>query len=150
MQVSSCIRIHRDVWRGSTYVPDCRYGARTSVWIPGVRCRFRRDAVGDRRDMAEQVGHTRVAEERDFPLIQEIEAAISRLAPDLRDGSGTPDHAYETVLVVGEPPVGFAHISEVDGRFSLERIAVRPDQARQGAWHGAGARRRRVRRRSRW
>lgn len=53
------------------------------------------------------------------------------MIPDLPDGLGTPDRDG-TLLVVGEPAVGFAHISEVDGRFNLERIVVRPDQTRQG------------------
>jgi GNAT superfamily N-acetyltransferase len=36
------------------------------------------------------------------------------------------------VLVVGEPPVGFARLEVVDGQAHLEQLAVHPDQARRG------------------
>ena len=36
------------------------------------------------------------------------------------------------LLVVGDPPVGFARIEEVDGLAHLEQLSVHPDRARQG------------------
>lgn len=36
------------------------------------------------------------------------------------------------LLVVGEPPVGFAHVLDLDGHAHLEQIAVLPDQQRRG------------------
>ncbi len=90
--------------------------------------------------MAEQFGDTRVAEERDFPSLQEIEAATSQLFPGLRGtndsdlptASGDRVGSGGTVLVVGEPAVGFARVSEVGGKFRLDQVAVHPDHARQG------------------
>ena len=90
--------------------------------------------------MAEQFGRTRAAEKRDFPLLQGIEAAATKMFVPLMDTSdwGTPlsgeDRATAggTVLVVGDPVVGFVHVAEVDGKFRLDQLAVHPDHARQG------------------
>jgi GNAT superfamily N-acetyltransferase len=36
------------------------------------------------------------------------------------------------VLVTGEPPVGFAHVLDLEGTAHLEQLAVRPDHHRHG------------------
>ena len=36
------------------------------------------------------------------------------------------------LLVAGEPPVGFAHVLELDGHAHLEQVSVRPDAQRRG------------------
>lgn len=36
------------------------------------------------------------------------------------------------LLVAGEPPVGFAHVLEIDDHAHLDQVSVRPDAQRQG------------------
>jgi GNAT superfamily N-acetyltransferase len=52
---------------------------------------------------------------------------------DLPPAAGVEElRASAAVLVVGDPPVGFARLEVVDGQAHLEQLAVHPDRARRG------------------
>ena len=84
--------------------------------------------------MALSVTAVRIAEPEDLQHIQAIEADADRQFGSLMDisGWGSPPTGAEratrgTVLVIGQPAVGFAHVTKVDGRHHLEALAVRPE-----------------------
>jgi len=90
--------------------------------------------------MTEQFGLARIAEDADLSLLQGIESAATELFSSLMDIGAwsvppTGDDRVDSggnVLVVGTPAVGFAHVTEIDGKFRLDQVAVHPDHARQG------------------
>jgi GNAT superfamily N-acetyltransferase len=82
----------------------------------------------------------REARAADVPLLAAIEADADEL---FLERFGNPPWDPPTpgqdrvatagfVLVAGRPPVGFAHVVEVDGDAHLELLAVRRDHGRQG------------------
>ncbi|WP_122818169.1 GNAT family N-acetyltransferase [Nocardioides pantholopis] len=52
------------------------------------------------------------------------------VAPAPSGGSRADQPGF--LLVAGDPPVGFAHVLEIDGAAHLEQLAVHPDHGRQG------------------
>jgi GNAT superfamily N-acetyltransferase len=79
-----------------------------------------------------------MASDDDLMVLPALEAAsdtafeaigITGLPP-----AGTVDELRRAaaVMVVGEPPVGFARLEVVDGQAHLEQLAVHPDHARRG------------------
>ncbi len=81
----------------------------------------------------------RHAEPEDLPLVQEVEAQADRMFAEHMDTSGwdAPPTGQEraargTVLIIGQPALGFAHVIELDGRHHLDALAVRPRAQRQG------------------
>lgn len=87
--------------------------------------------------MALSVTAVRRATPDDLAYIQDIEAAADQLFADLMDISGwdppAPGAEREgTLLVIGQPPVGFAQIIEVDGGHHLHALAVVPTAQNRG------------------
>lgn len=90
--------------------------------------------------MTDHVPAVRVAERRDLPLLQGIEAAAAELFVPLMDTEhwdrpSTGQWRAEAgglLVVIGDPAVGFAHVVQIDGHFHLEQIAIHPDYGRQG------------------
>lgn len=90
--------------------------------------------------MTDQVPTVRPAEQRDLPLLQEIEAAADQLFGPIMDIAhwGVPATGQQRaqsgglIAVIGDPAVGFAHVVEIDGHFHLDQIAVHPSYGRQG------------------
>ena len=83
--------------------------------------------------MALSVTAARIAEPDDLPLIQGIEAEADRQFGELMDtsGWGSPPTGEErarcgTIVVIGQPALGFAHVVELGGGQHLDAIAVRP------------------------
>ncbi|PRZ40739.1 acetyltransferase (GNAT) family protein [Antricoccus suffuscus] len=82
----------------------------------------------------------RVAEERDLALLGDIEAAADQMFAPLIEIAhwGTPPTGRKRaesggrLFVIGDPAVGFAHVTEIDGHFHLEQLAVHPDHGRRG------------------
>lgn len=84
----------------------------------------------------------RVAPQGDPALadLAAIEDAGERMFAEVLDTSGwTPAPPGEQraeqsgfVLVAGDPPVGFAHVLDLDGHAHLEQLSVRPDRMRRG------------------
>jgi GNAT superfamily N-acetyltransferase len=72
-------------------------------------------------------------------LLPDLEAASDTLFAPLGIGplpaAGTPEElaAALAVLVVGDPPLGFARIDPLAGGAHLEQLAVHPDHGRRGA-----------------
>ncbi len=86
-----------------------------------------------------QVHAVRPAAASDLPLLAGIEADADRCYADLFGAlswaatSGRQRDALPGfLLVAGEPPVGFAHVLEVEGEAHLEQLAVRPAYHRGG------------------
>lgn len=83
--------------------------------------------------MALSVTAVRFAEPEDLGLVQQIEAEADRRFGEVMDISrwGPPPTGEErasrgTVLVIGQPAVGFAHLIDLDGRHHLDALAVLP------------------------
>ncbi|MGH3546125.1 MAG: GNAT family N-acetyltransferase, partial [Mycobacteriales bacterium] len=80
----------------------------------------------------------RPAGSADFALLPAIEAAADTLFGATGIGPLPPPStsgelaAARVLLVVGDPPVGFARIEELDGAAHLEQLSVHPDRARRG------------------
>lgn len=82
----------------------------------------------------------RHARAEDMPALAIIEGAADEMFADVMDVSVWPaptsgeDRAGEPgwLLVVGDPPLGFAHLLELDGGVHLEQLAVHPSAQRQG------------------
>lgn len=80
----------------------------------------------------------RVAGTRDLPLLPSIEASGEALfgergivfqpGPTVIEQMGDDTR----ILVLGDPPIGFAAISDIDGRPYLEQISVHADHSGQG------------------
>lgn len=86
-----------------------------------------------------RVSSVRIAQEEDVPLLEEIEAAGDRQFAPLFDTSafattsGAHRVAHGTVLVIGSPAQGFAHVVELeDGGLHLDQIVVHPRAQRRG------------------
>lgn len=81
----------------------------------------------------------RPARSAELALLPELEAASDTLFDSLGIGplpaAGTPEDlaAALAVLVVGDPPYGFARIDPLAGGAHLEQLAVHPDHGRRGA-----------------
>lgn len=89
--------------------------------------------------MALSVTAVRHAEPEDLPLVQSIEAHADRQFAEVIDVSGwrPPPSGQErarrgTLLAVGQPTLGFAHVVTLNGGHHLDAIAVRPDAQRRG------------------
>ncbi|GMA38058.1 GNAT family N-acetyltransferase [Mobilicoccus caccae] len=89
--------------------------------------------------MALSVTAVRYAEPEDLPLVQSLEAQADRRFAEVMDvsGWGTPPSGQErarrgTLLVVGQPALGFAHVVDLDDGHHLDAICVRPDAQRRG------------------
>ncbi|WP_090859458.1 GNAT family N-acetyltransferase [Nocardioides lianchengensis] len=82
----------------------------------------------------------RPARAADLPLLAGIEADADELFlerfgnPPWDPPTPGQDRAFEPgfLLVAARPPVGFAHVLEIDGDAHLELLAVRRDHGRQG------------------
>src|SRR6202041_2132699 len=80
----------------------------------------------------------RPARPEELVLLPELESASDTRFLTLGIGPlpppGTPEELADSlaVLVVGEPPVGFARIDLVAGGAHFEQLAVHPDHGRQG------------------
>ena len=85
-------------------------------------------------------GRVRPATSADLPLLAAIEDAgdtrFSSVFPDWEPGPSASgaERAAEPgwLLVVGEPPMGFAHGVLVDGAALLDQVSVQPDHGGQG------------------
>jgi len=82
----------------------------------------------------------RLARADDLPLLADIEDAADQLFTsvfgdvDWKPPADGAERAAEpgTLLVAGEPPVGFAHVVHVEGAAHLEQIAVHPSTMGKG------------------
>jgi GNAT superfamily N-acetyltransferase len=80
----------------------------------------------------------RLATTADYPLLPAVEAAsdtlLAALDIDLPPGVASAEQfaTAACVLVVGDPPVGFARIDLVDGLAHLEQLSVHPNAGRRG------------------
>ena len=80
----------------------------------------------------------RPASTEEFALLPAVEEAADRLfaeaglgpLPPVAESADFP--AALAVLVVGDPPVGFARLDLVDGAAHLEQLSVHPDHGRRG------------------
>ncbi len=84
-------------------------------------------------------GHqVRAATVAELPLLVEVELAADRvfdgtgMGPLPPPGSVEELAAAECVLVVGDPPVGFARLGRVDGQAHLEQLSVHSDHGGRG------------------
>ncbi|MFN8046082.1 MAG: hypothetical protein U0Q08_08525 [Dermatophilaceae bacterium] len=83
----------------------------------------------------------RHARAEDLPALAIIEGAADEMFADVMDVSVWPaptsgeDRAGEPgwLLVVGDPPLGFAHLLELDGGVQLEQLAVHPSAQARGS-----------------
>lgn len=90
--------------------------------------------------MPDDADRVRLARPDDLAALQGIEAAADTLFEPLMDitGWGPPPTGAQRaasggfILVAGQPPVGFAHVIEIEGHPHLEQIAVHPEHGRQG------------------
>ena len=64
------------------------------------------------------------------------DAAFAAVFEDWRPGGSATgaERAAQPgfILVAGDPPVGFAHLLDLDGRAHLEQVSVVPEHGRQG------------------
>ncbi|MFI0450086.1 GNAT family N-acetyltransferase [Actinomadura sp. 6N118] len=81
----------------------------------------------------------RPAEDRDLPLLAEIERSADGVFGPLGIAFPVGPTVIEEVaagalqlLVVGDPPIGFAAVIEVDGHRHLEQIALHADHTGRG------------------
>jgi GNAT superfamily N-acetyltransferase len=80
----------------------------------------------------------RPARPEELALLPAVEVASDTLFESLGigplPGPGTPEELARSlvVLVVGDPPVGFARIDRLAGGAHLEQLAVHPDHGRRG------------------
>lgn len=93
--------------------------------------------------VALSVSAVRLAEPEDLPLLQAVETAADQRFAEVMDISAwgssphrTPTGAERatrgTLLVVGQPVLGFAHIVDLDGGRHLEALAVHPGAQGRG------------------
>lgn len=90
--------------------------------------------------MGLSVTGVRLAEPEDLPLLAAIEAAADSCFSSLMDicGWGEPEPVQRraergTILVIGQPAVGFAHVIDLDdGGHHLDTLCVHPDAQRRG------------------
>ncbi|MEU8076989.1 GNAT family N-acetyltransferase [Catellatospora citrea] len=84
---------------------------------------------------AHQVRPVRTAE---LPALVAVELAADRVFDAIGVGPLPPPGSVEElaaaacVLVVGDPPVGFARLGRVDGQAHLEQLSVHPDHSGRG------------------
>ena len=81
----------------------------------------------------------RVAETRDLPLLPPIEASGDALFGErgivFQPGPTVIEQMGDDIriLVLGDPPIGFAEISDIDGRPYLEQISVHAEPTATGS-----------------
>jgi GNAT superfamily N-acetyltransferase len=89
-------------------------------------------------ELVREIPPIRPAEPSDLPLLPALdrraEALFRAAGIDLPDLPLSVDemHDAQAVFVAGRPPVGLAHIDEVDGVAHLAELAVDPDSMRHG------------------
>ena len=80
----------------------------------------------------------RPARTEELVLLPDLEAASDTLFLSLEIGPLPPPGTVEdltralSILVVGDPPLGFARIDQLGAGAHLEQLAVHPDHGRQG------------------
>jgi GNAT superfamily N-acetyltransferase len=89
--------------------------------------------VGEQREPT-----PREARPDEIPVLREIEVRADARFESVGIGpfvaEETTDHCGQAVLVlvIGDPPVGFASVGMVDGLPHLRQVAVEPDHGRRG------------------
>jgi GNAT superfamily N-acetyltransferase len=92
-------------------------------------------AVSVDQHAAPDVRRARAAELAALPDLEDRSGSLFRVAGlDLPPGTSSVDElrAAGEVLVIGEPPVGFAQLGEVDGQAHLRQLSVLPSHMRRG------------------
>jgi len=89
-------------------------------------------------DSAQPGPSIRVVRSDEFSALRRIEFEAARMFESVGIGPFTNDEdenhfeQAELVVVVGDPPVGFACVESVDGNPHIWQVAVHPDHGRQG------------------